>query len=71
MKRNRSKVPLLINGELAFTTDLDSPRMIKDIFGYYMLNKAGNPVMFNDLRTIGSVYTDRYGLLTNYDIPTN
>ena len=57
--------PILLDGVLVFVEMCEGNRTLKDPKGFYILEQ-GKIVLFNNLRTIGKVYTDRYGELVNY-----
>ena len=61
--------PLLFNGGLAFVCECGNPRILKDEEGFYILQQ-GEKIFFNDLRTIGKEWSDRFKKeLINYDKP--
>jgi len=57
--------PILLDGALVFVCTHEGNRTLMDENGYYILQK-GKKITFNNLRTIGKQYTDRFGELTNY-----
>lgn len=61
--------PLLFNGMLSYVCDCGNPRYLTDEKGFYLFQQ-GEKISFNDLRTIGKEYSDRFGKdLINYDKP--
>lgn len=61
--------PIMLDGELAFICEHHMPRLLKFEDGI-IVRRNGERVMFFDLRTVGHVHTQRFGMLTCYTTAT-